>query len=148
MVDQSLKSYCEEGLGLWNGGRWIHITLSQARKVTLSLPSCAKLRSAAQDEKGISIHAFTHRGYSLVPKLRLSAIDTDSISRLQPYIKIMGPLAGCVYFPHYTFPPTNAPFFLFPPGRSPPRPLVLSSKPFSLPCPLWPHVGTISLLSR
>lgn len=60
MVDQSLKSYYEKGLGLWNGGRWIHTTLSQAHKVTLSLPSCARLHSAAQDEKGSSIHALTH----------------------------------------------------------------------------------------
>lgn len=75
MVGQSLKSSCENGLGLPNGGRWIHTTLSQAHKVTCSLPSCAKLHSAVQDEKGPSMHASTRRGY-LPPRAQVKAVSS------------------------------------------------------------------------
>lgn len=79
--------------------------------------------------------------YLLEPRLRLSAAHTDSIGCHQRTSETPSLLLAAPYFSRYTFPLTDAPFLFFPPGRSPPCPLVLSSKPFPMLCPLWPGVS-------
>lgn len=147
LMEQSLSSSWEEGLGLSNGGRQIHsyIIFSQVYEVIPVLPAFFPSFHSVPDYT-VLLHV-----RKFLP-LRLSPAEATSwcpsLSCLQPTptslaafghtskrLILSKTISWLLLFPRYIFLLLRGFSSFFPPERSPLYPLVLPSKPFSILCP-------------